>query len=303
MMYKFLTLLCLFFICQKSFAQELNCEVSVVAPDASKIKADPKVFKTLENTIFEFMNNRKWTTESFEDFEKIDCSIFIGIKSQSGDRYTASITVISKRPVFNSDYKTTVLNIIDNDFVFDYKEFEPIEFAENQFISNLSHVLAFYANMIIAMDYETFSENGGEKYLVEAQNLLNLVSVADSKIYLGWKATDKNKRSKYWLVTHTLNTRYLDYRKAFYQYHRLGLDTFYTDEKLARKNIVESLDLLAKISADNPNISIMQMWSETKSSETIKIFKGAPTDEKTGAVNVLRKVDPVNANDYNAILK
>ena len=193
-MYKFLTLLCLFFICQKSFAQELNCEVSVVAPDASKIKADPKVFKTLENTIFEFMNNRKWTTESFEDFEKIDCSIFIGIKSQSGDRYTASITVISKRPVFNSDYKTTVLNIIDNDFVFDYKEFEPIEFAENQFISNLSHVLAFYANMIIAMDYETFSENGGEKYLLKAQDLANIVSSADAKTYIGWKSYDKNKK-------------------------------------------------------------------------------------------------------------
>ena len=118
-------------------AQELFCEVTVSAPDASKVRTDPKVFKTLENTIAEFMNNRKWTDENFEDHEKIQLSIFIGITDQAGDNgYTGSITVISKRPVFNSTYNSTVLNMIDNDFVFIYKEFDPIEFNEFQFNSN-----------------------------------------------------------------------------------------------------------------------------------------------------------------------
>lgn len=291
------------FISTYSFAQELICEVNVVAPDASKISSDPKVFETLENTIFEFMNNTKWTSEVFEDNEKIECSIFIGITNQSGNNYSGSITVISKRPVFNSDYKTTILNIIDNDFVFSYKEFEAIEIAENQFVSNLSHTLAFYANMIIAMDYESFSENGGETYLLKAQDLTNTISSTEAKSYPGWKSYDKNKRSKYWLVTNLLNPRYIDYRKAIYQYYRLGLDNFYDDPVLARTNIQKALGLLAKISQDDPNIYIMQMWSETKSKETIDMFKGAPAAEKTEAVNILRKVDPVNANKYNVILK
>lgn len=284
-------------------AQELICDVSVLAPDASKVTADPKVFKTLENAIFEFMNNTKWTSEVFEENEKIECSIFIGITNQNGNNFSGSITVISKRPVFNSEYKTTVLNVIDNDFNFNYKEFEAIEFAENQFVSNLSHVLAFYANMVIAMDYESFAENGGETYLLKAQELTNVISSNDAKTYPGWKSYDKNKRSRYWLVTNLLNPRFLDYRKAIYKYYRLGMDNFYDDEVLARENIKEALELLAKISQDDPNISIMQMWSETKSKETIDIYKDAPTAEKAEIVNILRKVDPVNSSKYNVISK
>lgn len=286
-----------------SFAQELICEVNVVAPDASKISSDPKVFKTLENTIFEFMNNTKWTSEVFEENEKIECSIFIGITNQTGNNYKGSITIISKRPVFNSDYKTTVLNVIDNDFTFTYKEFEAIEIAENQFVDNLSHTLAFYANMIIAMDYETFSENGGETYLLKAQELTNVISAADAKNHLGWKSYDKNKRSKYWLVSNILNPRYSDYRKAIYEYYRLGLDNYYDDPALARLHIRKALTLLSKISQDDPNIYIMQMWSETKSKETIDLYSGAPAAEKTQAIKLLQKVDPVNATKYNVILK
>lgn len=285
-------------------AQELLCTVSVSAPDASKITTDPKVFKTLENTVTQFMNATKWTSDVYEENEKINCNIFIAIKSQSGtSNYSGSISIVSKRPVFNSDYETTVLNIIDNDFNFIYKEFEPIEVAENQFVSNLSHVLAFYANIIIGMDYETFSEKGGEKYFLKAQEMTNNISANDAKNYPGWKAYDKNKRSKYWLVTNLLNTRYDNYRKAHYLYYRQGLDNFYTDETLAKKNIKDALELLAKISLDDPNIYIMQMWSESKSKETIDMFKGATDAEKTEIINILRKVDPVNADKYNTISK
>lgn len=303
MIKKFLSILFIVFSIS-NYAQELICEVNIVAPDASKVTADPKVFKTLENTVMEFMNNTKWTSEVFEENEKIECSIFIGVKEQSGNNYSATITIISKRPVYNSDYKTTVLNIIDNDFRFSYTEFEPIELGENQFISNLSHTLAFYANMVIAMDYESFSENGGEKYLLKAQELTTVVSAIEAGRYPGWKpASSNNKRTKYWLINNILNPRFVDYRKAIYTYYRLGLDNFYADPILARANIEKSLEYLAKISEDDPNVYIMQMWSETKSKETIEIYKEAPTAEKKSAVEILRKVDPVNAEKYNVILK
>lgn len=302
-MLKYNILFLFLFLVSFNYAQELQCEVTVVAPDASKITADPKVFKTLENAIYEFMNNTKWSSEVYEENEKIECSIFIGVSSQNGDNYSASITIISKRPVFNSDYKTTILNIIDNDFKFNYKEFQAIEISENQFIGNLSHTLAFYANMVIAMDNESFAENGGETYLLKAQELTNIVSSEEAKSYGGWKSYDKNKRTKFWLANNLLNSRFSDYRKALYKYYRLGLDNFYEDPILARKNIKEALELLAKISQDDPNIYIMQMWSESKSKETINIYEEAPAQEKIEIANILRKVDPVNANKYNALTK
>ena len=299
----FHTIIFLLFCSMATKAQELICEVSVVAPDASKIKSDPKVFKTLENSIAEFMNNTKWTSENYTEFEKIECSIFIGIKTQSGNNYSGTITVISKRPVFNSSYNTTVLNIIDNDFSFGYKEFEAIEFAENQFVSNLSHVLSFYAYTIIGMDNETFAKRGGDTYLQKAADIVNIVTPTDAKTYAGWKSYDKNKRNRYWLITNILNTRYDAFRDAQYIYYREGLDNFYTDPILARTKIKEALEKLAKVSQDDPNISIMQMWSETKSQETIDIYKKAEPIEKTAIVNILRKVDPVNADKYNVIAK
>jgi len=294
--YTFLFIITLNFV----VAQELLCDVSVSAPDVSKITTDPKVFKTLENQIREFMNNTKWTSETYGENEKIECSIFIAIKAQKGNTYSGSFTVVSKRPVFNSNYNTTVLNIIDNDISFTYKEFEPIEISENQFVNNLSHLLAFYANIIIGVDNETFAKKGGDVYLQKAQDLVNLASTTS---YTGWKARDKNKRSRYWLITSLMNPRYSTFRESLYTYYRLGLDNFYSDEKLARKNIKDALELLAKVSLEDPNITIIQMWNETKRQETIDIFKGAPQDEKTAIVNILRKVDPVNSDKYNKILK
>lgn len=281
-------------------SQELICDVSVSAPDVTKVSADPKTFKTLENQIREFMNNTKWTSETYGENEKIECSLFIAIKSQTGNTFSGTFTLVSKRPVFNSNYNTTVLNIIDNDIKFSYKEFEPIEISEGQFVTNLSHLLAFYANIIIGMDNETFAKEGGEVYLQKAQDLVNLASTTS---YTGWKSRDKNKRSRYWLITSLMNPRYSTFREAQYTYYRLGLDNFYNDEKLARQNIKAALELLAKVSLDDPNITIIQMWNETKQQEVIDIYKSAPQDEKTAIVNILRKVDPVNANKYKVISK
>lgn len=283
-------------------AQEILCDVTVTAPDASKITTDQKVFKTLQNTIEEFMNNRKWTDATFKDYEKIKMSIFIGVLDQPGENaYTASITVITKRPVFNSDYQSTVLNIIDNDFAFTYKEFDPIEFNEFQFTSNLSHVLAYYAYLAIGTDFETFSDLGGQKYLEKASDLVNIVSPSQGSTYKGWKSYDKNQRNRYWFITHMLNGRYEPFRKALYIYHREGLDNFYTDPVLARENVTRSLEEIAKVSQDNPNLPLVQTWTESKQQEIIGIYSGASPEEKKDFLTLIKKADPVNANDYDVI--
>lgn len=285
-------------------AQELNCQVTVIAPDASKVNTDAKVFKTLEQAVQEFMNTRKWTSDNFTEDEKIECSVFIGITNQAGDNtYSASITVISKRPIFNSSYNSTVLNIIDNDFVFNYQEFQAIEFNENQFTSNLSHVLAYYAYLIIGTDYDTFSDKGGDKYLQKAIDLTNVVSANEASVYRGWKSYDKNLRNRYWIVTHTLNGRYEPYRTGMYKYYREGLDNFYDDPVLARANIIAGLREIAKVTQDNPNLSVIQMWSEAKFEEMENIFAKATPEELKEAVEVLKTVDPIHGNSYDALLK
>ncbi len=297
------TILCSI-ICVLQFvtAQELICDVTVTAPDASKISTDPKVFKTLENTISEFMNNRKWTDANFSEHEKIQMSIFIGILDQSGESgYTASMTVVTKRPVFNSSYNSTVLNIIDNDMAFIYKEFDPIEFNEFQFTTNLSHVLAYYAYLAIGTDFDTYSDLGGQKYLEQASNLVNLVSPNEGNTYKGWKSYDKNQRNRYWFITHMLNGRYEPFRKALYIYHREGLDNFYSDPVLARENISKGLGEIAKVSQDNPNLPLVQTWTESKRDEIIGIYSKATPEEKIAFLQLIKKADPVNANEYEKI--
>ena len=284
-------------------AQELLCEVSVLATPKDKntiIKTDPKVFKTLENQLREFMNNTKWTTEVYAEHEKIECSMFLTITSEKGSTYSGRLQIVSKRPVFNSNYNTTVLSIIDNEIKFTYKEHEAIEISENQFVTNLSHLLAFYANIIVGMDNETFEEKGGEVYLQKAFDLMNLASTT---AYKGWNSQGMNKRTRYWLIKSLMNPRFEEFRKAHHLYYRLGLDNFYLDEKLARANIKKALELLAKVSLDDPNVTIVQMWNETKSQETIDIFKGAASEEKTPIINILSKIDPAGANKYKVIAK
>lgn len=283
-------------------AQELICEVTVSAPDASKVNTDPRVFKTLENSITEFMNNRKWTDETFKEHEKIQMSIFIGITEQSGDNaYSGSITVITKRPVFNSNYNSTVLNIIDNDFAIIYKEFDPIEFNEFQFTSNLSHILGYYAYLAIGVDYDTFSDLGGQKYLQKAQDMVNLVGTSEANAYKGWKSYDKNQRNRYWFITHMMNGRYEPFRKAMYIYHREGLDNFYDDPELARSKVMAGLNEVAKVSQDNPNLPLVQTWSESKLDEIVGVFSEAPEEEKTAFLALIKKADPTNASEYDRI--
>jgi hypothetical protein len=283
-------------------AQELIVEVTVSAPDQSKVRTDPKVFNTLENSISEFMNNRKWTTENFKEHERIQMSIFIGILDQPGENaYTASLTVISKRPTFNSTYNSTVLNLIDNDFSFIYTEFDPIEFNEFQFTSNLTQVLAFYAYTAIGVDYDTYSDKGGTQYLQKAADIVAIVSSSEGDAYGGWKSYDKNQRNRYWLITHMLNGRYEPFRLAMFLYHREGLDNFYTDPVLARSNIYKALEEIAKVSQDNPNLPLIQTWSESKKDEIIGVYSKAPLEEKTAFLSLIKRADPVKASDYDKI--
>lgn len=294
-MRKLLVIVSLLF-CKFSFAQELNCQVQVLSQQIAG--SDKRAFEALQTAIFEFMNNRKWTNETFKLEERIDCSILINLTDKvSSDEYKGTFQVQSRRPVFKSSYNSVLLNYNDNDFQFKYVENQPIEFNDNSFTGNLPAMLGYYAYLIIGLDYDSFSLNGGTPYL---QKALSIVNTAQDASEPGWKAFENNK-NRYWLINNLMDASFVPLRECYYTYHRKGLDAMVDNKEAGRAVIAESIESLKKVHAAKPLSFNMQVFFNAKSDEIINIFSGAFTDEKAKIVNTLNEIDPTNSNKYAKI--
>ncbi len=299
---KFFTLPLFILLSSSVLSQELRCNVEVISQKLQT--TDAKVFKTLQTSIFEFMNNRKWTSDVFQPDEKIECSMFINVTEELGsNRYRAQVNIQSSRPVFNSDYNSVLLNHADKDWVFEYSEFQPLDFNENDYISNLTSMLAFYAYIIIGLDYDAFSLNGGTPYYQKAQSVVNTVpSNLTSENAPGWKAFDSDK-NRYWIAENLLNPRYAPIRESLYQYHLQGLDAMYEDANKGRLVILNCVRRISEVAEEYPTAMLVKMFFNAKSEELISLFSGAPPNEKVNAVQLLYKSDPINSSKYARIMK
>jgi hypothetical protein len=297
-MKKQLFLLFFLFLAGRSFCQELNCTVKVIT--AQLQTADPKIFQTLQKSIYEFMNNRKWTNDNFSAAERIECSLLINVTQElSSDKFSAQLTIQSNRPVFNSSYNSIVLKWVDKDFQFQYAEYQPLEYNDNTFLSNLTSVLAYYAYTIIGADYDSFAPTAGTVYFQKAENIVN---AAQSTSESGWKSFE-NIRNRYWLTNNLLNTKLEKMRTVLYKYHREGMDKMYENPDQARKPITECLNMLIEMSEDIPNSMILQVFMQAKQDELVGIYSKATPQEKTNAVQLLSKLDPSNSSKYQGIMK
>jgi Domain of unknown function (DUF4835) len=305
-MYKIITLVSFVLLVQHSPAQELRARVSVLS-NRIGTSVDKKTFLTLQTALNDFINNRKWTADNFQPAEKIDCSFLLNLE-QGADAnvYKASLTVQSARPVFNSSYSSPIINFQDNDITFSYVEFQQLDFNENRIsgtdalVSNLTAVIAYYIDLIIGLDYDSFSQRGGDAYLQKAQNIVN--NAPEGRNVSGWKAFD-GTRNRYWLTENLLNSRYTIMHDAYYSYYRLGLDNMYDNEVKARTEVLNVLSLLNTFNVDNPNTMILSFFFQGKSDELLKLFsKGSPVD-KAKAVEFLQKLDVTNATKYKEGLK
>lgn len=295
-MRKFIILFFIFAL-KNSFSQELNCKVQVLSQSIQG--TDKRVFETLQTAIYEFMNNRKWTNDAFKNIERIDCSILINVTERpSTDDFKATLQIQARRPVFKSSFNSVLLNYNDNDFQFKYLESQPLEFTENVHLSNLTSVLAYYAYLIIGLDYDSFSLDGGTPYL---QKTLAIVNNAQSGNDIGWKAFDGDK-NRYWLINNMLDASFVSLRECMYKYHRLGLDLMAENKESGRAAILESLEELRKVHQIKPLSFSLQVFFNAKSDEIINIFSGAFQDEKAKVVNLLNEIDPTNSNKYQKIL-
>jgi len=287
-------------------AQELKATISIVSSQVGT-SVNPGVFRTLQTALNNFINNRKWTTDNFLPNERIDCNFLLNLEPTSETNvYNASLTIQAARPIYNTSYLSPIINFRDESISFKYVEFQQLDFNENRVsgsdaqVSNLTAVFAYYAYMILAFDYDSFSQHGGDIYFQKAQNIVN--NAPDGRGISGWKAFD-GVRNRYWLVENMLNSRYTIMHDVYYNYYRLGLDKFYEDENAARGEVMNVLNLLNNFNTENPNKMINQFFFQGKSTELIKLFSKAPQQDKIRASELLQQMDITNANKYKDELK
>jgi hypothetical protein len=279
-------------------AQELNCNVQI---NSSQVQgSDKSVFEAMQKSIYEFVNSRKWTNNIYKNSERIECTFMLNITEQvSTNEFKATIQVQSRRPTFNTSYFSTTFNHIDKELDFKFNEFDPLDYTESAFTSNLTAVLAFYANLIIGLDYDSFSKKGGTKYFQKAQAI---VSTAQGVQQPGWKAFESDN-NRYWIAENFLHNDYSDLRNCFYQYHRLGFDMMAKNVEVGRAGVLRSLKLLEPVFDRKPGNIQLQMFFNAKSNEIVELFSEALTKEKTEVSNLLNKIDATNISKYEKITK
>lgn len=294
----------LFFIFQylNTQGQELNCSVEVNADVLITNQATEKtVFTDLQKAISGFMNNQQWTDDTFDSKERIDCKLLVTLRnSPAQNQFSGNIQIQATRPIYNTNYTTNTLLYLDNDFTIEYIQGTPLIFNINSYTNNLTSMLAFYAYTILAIDYDTFSKEGGNPYIEKAFNIVNIAQQASNN---GWSGNQGSTINRYWLSENMNNQQMLPFRQAIYDYHRKGLDLFLIDAKKARENILNALKTIAEVNKRKPSAVFTNIFFDAKSSELINIFKKAPEETRKEVRNLLVKLDPGKTIKYNELLK
>ncbi|MBK9272633.1 MAG: DUF4835 family protein [Saprospiraceae bacterium] len=297
----FILLFCIFVFQRNDLvSQELNIGVKVIGNAANL--TDRKTFEQLENMVKEFLNDQRWTNDKYEPHERIRANLQISIKQDKGNNeLVCDLTIQSFRPVFKSSYETMLVQFTEKDVPILFDPFRPMENNREVFTDNLSAVMTFYAYMILALDYDSYSLEGGEPYLNILQNMLiNLPSNAKS-YDPSWTSNTGKKNSRFFLFENLNNPRMKPFRRAFYEYHRLGLDQSSVDMNLVRRDLVSALKAIAQTDQTYPNTFLMQSFINAKRPEIIEIFKQGTGIEKQEVHNAMTSIDPSNASSYDQI--
>ncbi len=295
-MLKILLNLSLFLFVFNVFSQELNCKVVVSAEKIAS--ANPQIFKTLETSINDFMNQTKWTNKIFNKNEKIECSLLLTLIEQVGGNYKGSIQVQSSRPVFNSVYTTPILNYKDEDLTFSYQEFEPLQFDVNSYESELVSTLSYFAYMVIALDADTFAPNGGDEYFNSCQKIVDQVENPNQNN--AWKS-NTNKFNRFQLLNKLMAPAFKNFRQTLYNYHLTGMDKMADDKNLSKENIKSAIIALNSISSMPMGSQLVRFFMDAKSDEIVNIFSAGPTIDVDDLIDVLNRISPTSAQKWEKI--
>ena len=285
-----------FFFTIVSLSQELRATVAINYQKVNN--GNPQLFMNLEKQVTEFLNNTKWTEKEVKEIEKIECNFFINITSYGSNNFEATLQIQASRPVFNSTLSTPILNTNDKNFNFRFIEFENMIYDANSFTSNLVSVMAFYSNLIIGIEGDSFSKLGGLEHLKIAANI---VTVAQSSGFKGWSQSESGNNNRNFLISDMLSTTYEPFRTAMYLYHREGLDLMAEDIKAGKEGVAKAIVTLSEIQKSRPNSLLVRTFFDTKADELVSIFSGGPKMDIAPLVENLNKISPLNSQKWNKI--
>lgn len=304
MLKKFIVAFTLLVFSMNIHGQELQARMSVIVNKVSS-QVDRKIFQTLQTALTNFLNTRRWSNDVYQPGEKIQCNFLLTIDQDLGNNvYKGKMTVQAARPVFNTTYDSPIINYIDDNITFRYIEFQPVEFNENRvqgndpLVANITAVLAFYVNIILGLDYNSFALKGGDAYFQKAWNIVN--NAPENRDIVGWKSFE-SLRNRYWLAENFNSNRFGLFHDAVYSYYRSGMDIFFENEEAGRNGILNCLNFLNTINNENPNSMILQFFFQGKSNEIVKVFSKANSETKSRARDLLTKLDITNTAAYKEL--
>ena len=283
-------------------AQEFNCRVSVNADKmtgefASQVNKD--IFKALEQGIAGFINERKWTDYIFTTQEKIECSMQLIIEQAvSTEQVVGKLFIQLSRPVFNSTYTTSIFAFQDNDIAFKFTPSQTFDYDESSYLWTITSLTAFYANLMLAITFDTFGNQGGTPFYTKCMNIAASAPATEA----GWSTSSKDSRNRYWLLdSYYNNPSSGTFRSFLYQYHRLGLDVMSQDLEGGYEVVLNALQSLSQMASKSTNMYCMNILGMYKSNEFVNMFSSASQEQKQRAVEFLSRIDPSNSAKYDKL--
>lgn len=276
-------------------AQDFQCAISINTTQISNT-GNQQRYNELRQKLYTFIHDRKWCQYNLKQNERIECSISLNLTKASGDEYEGTATLVLQRPVYKASYKTTLMSFQDKKIKFKYDDGDDLEYDENANLSDLTSLIAYYLNLFLGVEFDSFSPNGGSAYFAKCQNTVNLNSSG-----VGWNVAESGQNNRYWITENFTNSTYSKLHDFYYQYHRLGLDVMNETPDAGRAVILESLKLLQQVNAQKSNLAAVRIILNTKKDEIINIFKEGMPSEKTQVINIMKQIDPTNSSAYDAI--
>lgn len=281
-------------------AQELKCNISI---NSEQVQGSNKaIFTTLQHSMEEFVNTQRWTNMTFQEKERIECSMMIVVKNVQDNMFVCEFTCQSRRPVFGTTYTTPTLNIKDANFTFTYQEYDRMEFQTNTFTSNLTALVAYYCYLIIGHDMDSFAKLGGTPYFQICEDIVTSAQSAsiDNAEMVGWKAFESN-RNRYALTNNLMDEAFKKYRAYYYDYHRHGLDEMVNNVANGRARIAKDIKVLKEAYNARPATYLVGTFLDAKADELVNIFKSGTAEEKKMVYEILMDIDPTRQDTYENI--
>lgn len=285
-----------------TWGQELKCTVTI---NSDQIQGTNKeVFNTLQRSIEEYVNTLRWTNMTFQEKERIECSMLLVVKSVQDNLYNCEFTCQSRRPVFGTSYYTPTMNFKDNNFIFTYQEYDRLDYQQSTFTTNLTALLAYYCYLIIGHDMDSFSKLGGTPCFQACENIVNSAQSAslESAEAVGWKAFESN-RNRYALINNLMDEAFKKYRMFYYEYHRHGLDEMVHNVANGRARIAKEIKVLKEVYNARPATYVVNTFWDAKCDELVNIFSQGTSEEKKQIYDLLMDIDPTRQTTYDKIIK